>query len=170
MRISIADRNSDAEALTGVFGDNLTAPYISHSELQGRRAVRPGEWNKDIKAVLRGEIAERLRAPMDAFPPDEFWQGVVEARDGDAVVGIAFVTVSRRALVPFGVVEDIVVPENLRDQGRGEAIMRWIIETLGRSGIKRVFLESGVTNHSAHHLFERLGFETVSIVMMRDER
>ncbi len=169
MRISIADRNSDAEALARVFGDNLTASYISHSELQGRRAVRPGEWAKDIKAVLRGEIAERLREPMDTFPPDDFWQGVIEAREGDAVIGIAFVTVSRKAVVPFGVVEDIVVPAQLRDQGRGEAMMRWIIESLARSGIKRVFLESGITNHSAHHLFERLGFETVSIVMMRDE-
>lgn len=168
MRIAIADRNSDLDALTGIFSDNLTTSYISHSELQGPRAIRPGEWTGDIKAVLRREIAERLREPMDAFPSAEFWQGVIEAREDGAVVGIAFVTLSRKANVPFGVVEDIVVAARLRDHGRGEAMMTWMIDTFRRAGIGRVFLESGITNESAHHLFERLGFKTVSIVMMRD--
>ncbi|HLH92401.1 MAG TPA: GNAT family N-acetyltransferase [Xanthobacteraceae bacterium] len=168
MRIAIADRNSDLEALTGIFSDNLTTSYISHSELQGRRAIRPGEWTGDIKAVLRREIAERLREPMDAFPSIDFWQGVIEAREDGAIVGIAFVTLSRKANVPFGVVEDIVIDARLRDHGRGEAMMTWMIDTFRRAGIDRVFLESGITNDSAHHLFERLGFKTVSIVMMRD--
>ena len=169
MRISIADRNSDLGALTGIFSDNLTTSYISHSELQGPRAIRPGEWTGDIKAVLRREIAERLREPMDAFPAAEFWQGVIEAQEDGGIVAIAFVTLSRKANVPFGVVEDIVVDAKLRDHGRGGAVMEWIVDAFRRAGIKRVFLESGITNESAHHLFERLGFETVSIVMMRDE-
>ena len=169
MRISIADRNSDAEALTRIFSDNLTASYISHSELQGRRAVRPGEWTRDIKAVLGREIATRLREPMAAFPSAASWQGVIEAQEDGAIVAIAFVTLTRDANVPFGVVEDIVVDATLRDHGRGEAIMRWIFDAFGRAGVNRVFLESGIDNHSAHHLFERLGFKTVSIVMMRDE-
>jgi ribosomal protein S18 acetylase RimI-like enzyme len=169
MRIAIADRNSDLEALTAVFSDNLTTSYISHSELQGRRAIRPGEWTGDIQAVLRREIAERLRDPMEAFPSAEFWQGVVEAQEDGAIVGIAFVTLSRKANVPFGVVEDIVVNANLRGHGRGEAMMEWMIDAFRRAGVDRVFLESGITNEAAHHLFERLGFKTVSIVMMRDE-
>jgi GNAT superfamily N-acetyltransferase len=168
MRISIADRTSDAAALARLFSDNLTPSYISHSELQGPRAVRPGEWTKDIEVVLREEIAERLHEPMDAFPNDKFWRGVIEAREDDELVGIAFVTQSCNANVPFGIVEDVVVAEKLRGQGRGEAILRWIIESLRRRGINRVFLESGITNDSAHHLFEHLGFKTVSIVMMRD--
>lgn len=170
MRIAIADRNSDLEALTRVFSNNLTTSYISHSELQGPRAMRPGEWSGDIKAVLRREIAERLREPMDAFPAAEFWQGVIEAQEDGAIVGIAFVTLSRKANVPFGIVEDIVINAKLRDHGRGEAMMTWMIDTFQRAGVSRVFLESGITNDSAHHLFERLGFETVSIVMMRDEK
>jgi len=168
MRISIADKNSDADALARLFSDNLTSSYISHSELQGRRAIRPGEWANDIEAVLRREIAERLREPLEGFPPDAGWRGVIEAREANGLVGIAFVTLSRGANVPFGVVEDVVVAKNLRDKGRGEAIMRWIIASFARSGVTRVFLESGIDNDRAHRLFERLGFKTVSIVMMRD--
>ena len=170
MKISIADRNSDAAALAKVFSDNLTTSYISHSELQGRRAVRPGEWTPDIKAVLRSEIQERLTDPTGAFPSDRFWQGVIEARDESGIVGIAFVTLSREANVPFGIVEDIVIDEKLRGHGRGETMMQWMIDEFRRAGVKRVFLESGITNDSAHHLFEHLGFKTVSIVMMRDEQ
>ena len=168
MRISIADRNSDLEALTRTFSDNLTTSYISHSELQGRRAIRPDQWTGDIKAVLRGEIAERLREPMDGFPPAEFWQGVIEAHEDGEIVGIGFVTLSRKANVPFGVVEDIVVNAKLRSHGRGEAMMEWMIDAFRRADVDRVFLESGITNEKAHHLFEHLGFKTVSIVMMRD--
>jgi GNAT superfamily N-acetyltransferase len=168
MKISIADKHSDADALATFFSKNLTTSYISHSELQGRRAVRPSEWAKDITSVFRAEIEARLKEPIDSFPADRYWQGVIEARDETGLVGIAFVTLARDANVPFGIVEDVVVDTKLRGQGRGEVMMHWMIETFGRAGVTRVFLESGITNESAHHLFERIGFKTVSIVMMRD--
>jgi len=31
-----------------------------------------------------------------------------------------------------------------------------------------LFLESGIQNDRAHHLFERMGFRPVSMVMMQD--
>lgn len=77
-------------------------------------------------------------------------------------------TLSREASVPFGIVEDIVVDRSRRGKGIGETVMRWIIDTFQRAGIRRVFLESGLSNKGAHYFFERLGFKTVSVSMMRD--
>jgi len=45
--------------------------------------------------------------------------------------------------------------------------MKWIAEQSKRRGIKRLFLESGITNTHAHELFEELGFHQVSMVMMK---
>ena len=67
MKISIADRRSNAEQLSRFFAQNLTTSYISHSELQGFRAVRPGVWAANIESVLDAEIRQRLVDPLDQF-------------------------------------------------------------------------------------------------------
>jgi ribosomal protein S18 acetylase RimI-like enzyme len=168
MKFRVADRNSNADALAKLFSGNLTAEYISHSELQGPRAPAPGKWTPNIDAVLRREIAERLGPPQPEFPRSNNWLGVVEAFDDDALVGLAFVTIAADAPIPYGVIEDIVIDTPRRGTGLGEEFMRWLIDSFARAGIRRTFLESGIGNEHAHHLFERLGFETTSIVMMRD--
>ena len=168
MKLSIADRNSNADALARLFKENLTSPYISHSELQGPRALAPGIWAPDIEATLRREISERLREPLSEFPRDTNWLGVVEAHDGDALIGLAFVTIAADAPRPYGMIEDIVIADARRSAGLGEEFMRWLLDSFTRAGIRRTFLESGIGNDGAHHLFERLGFKTTSIVMMRE--
>jgi hypothetical protein len=55
MRIAIADKRSDAHTLARFFHRNLSSEYISHSELQGRRAIGPYEWVPDIENVLCSE-------------------------------------------------------------------------------------------------------------------
>jgi ribosomal protein S18 acetylase RimI-like enzyme len=169
MKFSIADRDSDADALADLFSANLTASYISHSELQGGRAVAPGKWAPDIKSILRREIVDRLREPLAAFPQGRNWLGVVEAFDDGLLAGLAFVTITADAAIPYGIIEDIVIDKARRDAGLGEAFMRWLLKNFTQSGLRRTFLESGVANTRAHHLFERLGFKTTSIVMMRDD-
>ena len=168
MRISIADRKSNAKALARLFSSNLTPSYISHAELQGYRAIRPGEWAKDIDSLLYDEISQRLKRPLDGFPARRSWRGVVEAHEGDALVGLAFVTVEHEAAVPFGIIEDIVIDGRLRGAGRGKKMMQWIADQFRQAGLKRAFLESGMNNHRAHELFEHLGFQQVSIVMAKE--
>lgn len=169
MPFRIADRDSDAGVLADIFQRNLTAAYISHSELQGYRAVGPDVWADNIESVLAREIAGRLGEPLAAFPSTG-WKGVVEARDdAGTLIGLALVTVTRDAAVPFGIIEDIVIERPLRGTGLGEQFMRWLLASFSRADIRRVFLESGIDNEGAHHLFERLGFKTVSVVMMREE-
>jgi ribosomal protein S18 acetylase RimI-like enzyme len=168
MRISISNKSSNVSELTEFFVGNLTPSYISHSELQGFRAVRPGVWADDVESVVRTEIRKRLRGPLTAFPAATDWKGVIEARNGGRLIGLALVTLSRRAVAPFAIIEDIVVDHERRDNGIGQAVMDWIVAELRKAAIRRVFLESGETNTAAHHFFERLGFRQISIVMMRD--
>ncbi|MCQ3943674.1 MAG: hypothetical protein DPW22_10750 [Alphaproteobacteria bacterium] len=131
-------------------------------------AVRADEWVANVKDVFFHEISERLKEPRQSFPSGQNWKGIIEVHDGDALVGLAFVTLSHDAAVPYGIIEDIVVDKSRRSGGLGEQIMRWIFAQMEAAGIRRQFLESGIGNESAHHLFERLGFKTVSVVMMRD--
>jgi GNAT superfamily N-acetyltransferase len=168
MKISIADRRSNAEQLSRFFARNLTTSYISHSELQGFRAVRPGVWAANIESVLDGEIRQRLADPLAQFPAAANWKGVIEAHDDEQLVGLALVTISREAVVSYAILEDIVVDDSRRGRGIGRVMTDWIIAELGRTGIQRIFLESGRDNAAAHHFFERCGFKQVSIVMMRD--
>jgi ribosomal protein S18 acetylase RimI-like enzyme len=168
MNIAIADLGSCALLLAEFFARNLTPDYISHSELQGYRAIRPQIWAANITSVLQSEISERLGQSRIDFPVATSWRGVVTAAENNSLVGIALVTSSFDAAVPFGIIEDIVVSNDAREEGRGEIMMRWIIDQFQRSQVRRVLLESGVGNDRAHHFFERLGFEQVSIVMMRD--
>jgi GNAT superfamily N-acetyltransferase len=168
MQISISDRSSDPGALARLFSRNISPDYISHSELQGPRARAPGAWVPDVEAVFEREIAARLGEPLDRFPSHKDWRGVVEARRDGQLVGMALVSFTRDAPVPFGWLEDIVVERTLRGAGLGERMIEWIAERFREAEIRRVFLESGIGNEAAHHLFERIGFKTVSIVMMKD--
>ena len=168
MEIFIADKSSDAKELAEFFNACLTPDYISHQELQGYRAVAPGVWAKDVLTVLEHEIRERLREPCSAFPPTGNWQGVIVAEEQETLIGLSLVTISRLSAIPYGIVEDIVINSADRGHAKGDAMMRWIIEHFQRAGIKRIFLESGITNERAHHFFERLGFKQTSIVMILD--
>jgi GNAT superfamily N-acetyltransferase len=168
IEISIADKNSDLDSLSRLFSNNLTPQYISHSELQGYRALKPGQWADNIESVIREEIGSRLGQPRQTFPKDQAWQGVIQAQEHDRLVGVALVTIWHSSAVPFGVIEDIVVDKGLRDGGRGQALMDWIAAELLKAGITRLFLESGIGNERAHHLFEGMGFKPISVVMMRE--
>jgi ribosomal protein S18 acetylase RimI-like enzyme len=168
MQITISDRRSDARVLAHFFSSNVTPEYISHAELQGYRALARSRWSPDLEERLRVEINARLNDESEAFPSAVTWQGVIEGRDNNgALVGVAFVSISHDCNVPHGIIEDIIIDRWSRGKGHGETMMRWLLDNFERSGIARVFLESGLSNERAHHLFERLGFKTISVVMMR---
>lgn len=168
IEITIADQLSDPDALTNLFVRNLNADYISHSELQSYRAIKPAQWAPNIGTVLRREIIERLKEPLDCFPSGEDWKGIIEAKSGSSLIGLALVALTQEAAVPFGTIEDIVIDRQHRGEGYGKAMMQWILKQISNAGIRRAFLESGQENLSAHHLFQQLGFEKTSFVMMRD--
>jgi GNAT superfamily N-acetyltransferase len=152
--------------LGGFFAQNVDAQYISHSELQGQRALSPGQWCDGLPDILSREIESRLGQTAGQAPARTS-QPILVAEKQGALVGLSFVTFAGTARVPFAIVEDLIVAPALRGRGVGKAILDWIAAEARARDIRRLFLESGVGNERAHHFFEQEGFQTVSIVMMR---
>jgi GNAT superfamily N-acetyltransferase len=148
------------------FAENVDPHYISHSELQGPRALSPTEWRDQLPEVLEAEIAPRLES-IERQPPSRSSLPILIAEQDGALVGLSFVTFAGEAGVPFGIVEDLIVSPAMRGRGIGKAILDWIAQEARARDIGRLFLESGVHNERAHHLFEQQGFHIVSVVMMR---
>jgi GNAT superfamily N-acetyltransferase len=155
-----------ARELAHFFTENVDPEYISHGELQGPRALSPGEWRSGLPEILEREIEPRLRATQQSVP-GTLSQPILVAEDGGALAGMAFVTFSGNAPVPFAIIEDLVVDQTRRSRGIGTSILNWIAAEARARNIRRLFLESGVHNSESHGFFERNGFETCSVVMMR---
>ncbi len=84
------------------------------------------------------------------------------ARDPDEsgpIAGVLCLTVYR---VPTGlrsIIEDVIVDENLRRRGIGEALMRRAIELARESGAAGVSLTSNPSRVAANLLYQSMGFE-----------
>lgn len=77
----------------------------------------------------------------------------------DPIVGILCLTVYR---VPTGlrsIIEDVIVDENARRQGIGEAMIRYAIELARQAGANGVSLTSNPQRESANQLYQSIGFE-----------
>jgi GNAT superfamily N-acetyltransferase len=155
----------EAEKLARFFVSNVTSDYISHSELQGPRALARGTWAPNLLQILTDEI--RLRVGETISKPNS-GAPVAVVRTQACVVGIAFVSFFPDTNVPYVLIEDLVVVQAQRGHGIGAALLNWIFEQAIGAGCTRVFLESGVGNEGAHLFFEKQGFQTCSVVMMKD--
>ncbi len=158
---------SRAHELAQFFVANITPDYISHSELQGDRALDIGKWQPGLADIVAREIEGRIAEHGAAIESLRSSYPVLEARSDGQLVGIALVSFFRDAPVPYSILEDIAVEESSRERGFGKAIVDWVSREAEVLGCARLFLESGVSNHRAHELFERQGFSTCSIVMMK---
>jgi GNAT superfamily N-acetyltransferase len=154
---------SRASELADFFAGNVGPDYISHAELQGGRALSPTEWRPDLREVLHAELVPRL---VGLSRPDG--KPIAVAERGGALVALAYVTFADTAPVPFAIVEDLIVAPAIRGHGIGKAMLDWIAAEGRTRGIRRLFLESGITNKRAHDFFEHEGFRPTSIVMMRE--
>lgn len=84
------------------------------------------------------------------------------ARDPDErapIVAILCLTIYR---VPTGlrsIIEDVIVDENSRRRGIGEALMRHAIEMAREAGAEGVSLTSNPRREAANQLYQSMGFE-----------
>ena len=165
-RISWCDDKERARELATFFAENVDASYISHSELQGRRALSPSQWRPNLMEILLGEIGPRVAA-LSGKPPPSASRPIAVAEENGKLLALSFVTFDGKAPVPFGVIEDLVVAPAERSHGVGKAVIDWIANEARARRIGRLFLESGLANERAHAFFEREGFHPTSVVMMR---
>jgi ribosomal protein S18 acetylase RimI-like enzyme len=125
------------------------------------------------------EVTEELHAAMERLIPqlgahkapptfDELYRLLISesttllvARQSreDPIIGILCLTVYR---VPTGVrsiIEDVIVDENARRQGIGEALVRYAIELAREAGANGVSLTSNPQREAANQLYRSMGFE-----------
>src|SRR3954471_14174342 len=96
-----------ARELAEFFARHVGSEYVSHSELQGPRALSPTRWNDRLPEILREEIEPRLAQSMEvAHGPAS--QPILVAESDGAVVGLSLVTFEGTAQVPFAIVEDLI--------------------------------------------------------------
>lgn len=156
---------SQEQAIASLFLDNADASYISHSELQESRADAPGRWSPRLAQALHDDIRSAI-----AQPPDSSHFLLATAHLDGQLAGIAFVSIDTRALASrqFAVIEDMMTNPAMRGQGVGTTMLEWITTALRARGVQRLFLESGILNQHAHTFFEHHGFQTVSVVMIKE--
>ena len=61
LHISWCGDRGRANELANFFARNVDPEYISHSELQGRRAPWPGEWHPNLVQVVQDETPPAFR-------------------------------------------------------------------------------------------------------------
>ncbi len=102
------------------------------------------------KVPTRAEIQDLVDSP-----------GVIllMARDEGRLVGSLSLVVFR---IPTGVrsiIEDVIVDQNLRGKGIGEALTRAAIDRAREMGVKTVDLTSRPSREAANRLYQRVGFQ-----------
>lgn len=167
LTFDLCHTSEDAVLWADFFVRHVTDSYISHSELQSHRTSPDGKWSPRLREEIESELlsciaqadADRATAPS--------WNGAFIVRRDGKPAGLALMLYDRSGPVSYGVVEDMLVAADMRGAGIGSALLDHVMEDMRRCGIKQAFLESGVRNEGAHHLFERHGFKQVSVVMAR---
>jgi GNAT superfamily N-acetyltransferase len=149
------------------FAANIEPSYISHSELQGPRALDPSHWRPGIQEILTRELEARIRALQDAGDVHQYPQPVFAAKRAGDLLGLGLISFFPKAPVPYAILEDIVVAEKDRNLGIGRRMLEWAVLEAKSQGCARMFLESGVDNHDAHDFFHKHHFSICSVVMMR---
>ncbi|MFZ6689400.1 GNAT family N-acetyltransferase [Undibacterium sp. SXout11W] len=162
-------RLATADDIADFFCANANADYISHSELQGGRALAPGVWNPDLRQLIFDQANAILKAQGDASCTAKIYCVYLQHR----LLGVAFLSLSGDTngvfnTKRFAVLEDIIISPDARGMRVGKRFLDFIIENLKVNDVHRLFLESGITNHKAHDFFEREGFQQTSVVMMRE--
>ncbi len=156
---------AQAEAVARLFVAHADPAYISHSELQFGRAAAPDRWNADLHAKISGEAARAIATTIRQDAPSGTRLAVLTA--SGQLQGFAFVSFTSGSGKPFATIEDLLIAPGARGQGTGRTVVDWICAECRGMGCERLFLESGIGNHRAHHFFEDQGFVQTSIVMMR---
>ena len=107
---------------------------------------------------LSSSAAPPTQAQLEEIVESPATQLLVARIDGE-VVGALTLVVFR---IPSGVrawIEDVVVDEDTRGQGVGEALNREALRLAAEQGAKTVELTSRPSREAANRLYQRLGFK-----------
>lgn len=174
LRFDWVDNPKKVQTLVNFFNNNQKAGYISHGELQEGRALTIDTWSPDLPSILGEELLQTIESWAAACasgnePAQCATGGVATMHLDSQLVGFTLIGFEHPAHAQrYAIVHDFLVDETIRGKGLGFKFLQWIQHELRASGYYRIFLESGMTNHSAHTFFEKAGFHQVSISMMAE--
>lgn len=83
----------------------------------------------------------------------------LDSEEGSSIAGILCLTVYR---VPTGlrsIIEDVIVDENMRRRGIGEALVRHAIDMAREAGAEGISLTSNPQREPANQLYQSMGFQ-----------
>ena len=163
MKIEIA-KLQDAPALADLFFSHLAAhpEYISHGEIQmgvGEGSVQDGRLIVRTAPDAREKWMEYIRLHLENETIARVWKALSD--EGD-IVGFVVADIEEDGDAPFGMVCDVLVKEDYRGHGTGDALLQTAIGWLHERGVCGIYLESGKDNHAAHRFFEKRGFTHIS--------
>ena len=148
------------ETLANFFARHVGSEYISHGEIQTGRAPSPGRFSPDLVGVLMQELGAALDSAQAVR--------VATLHNDGSLAGLGIVSVHGDSVLNYAILQDLVVARDARGRGLGSALLAWIEARLREHGVRRVFLESGVSNHRAHEFFEARDFRACSLTMMKE--
>jgi ribosomal protein S18 acetylase RimI-like enzyme len=99
------------------------------------------------------------RAELEEIVGSEASHVLVARDDSGGIVGSLTLVLFRIPTAMRAWIEDVVVDENARGQGVGEALNREALRMAKEAGCKTVDLTSRPSREAANRLYQRLGFE-----------
>ena len=153
----------DEQTLCEMFLKHITAhpEYISHGEIQ--MGVGEGEFEDGVLVARPSARAREcwMRYIHGDMTADDAAVFKAVSTAGD-IIGFTVAEIQEDGAEPFGMVCDVLVDESLRCGGVGTALLQTALGWFKEMGIKDIYLESGLNNHTAHEYFMRRGFLKVS--------
>lgn len=154
----------DSSAMADLFLGHLKAhpEYISHGEIQmgvGEGFVEEGVFKTRLAPKARQKWLKYIREHQGNPEFGCVWKAVDE---NGSLAGFAVADIEEDGDAPFGMVCDVLVKEEYRGQGAGALLLETAVSWLREMGVKDIYLESGLNNHSAHRFFEKRGFIHIS--------
>jgi len=154
----------DAQALADIFFGHLAAhpEYISHGEMQmgvGEGVIRDGILVARTAPDGREKWMNYIHLHLENDALAKVWKVV---SDQGEIMGFAVADIEEDGDAPYGMVCDVLVKEECRGCGAGDALLQTAIAWLRERGVNGIYLESGKNNHAAHRFFEKRGFTHIS--------
>jgi len=153
---------ADIDAVVRVYADVVDSSYISFSELSEGKAEAVSKLSSSAPAIFREQVTSLLHSPQHGF--------FVATVDNE-LVGFALASLRRAEAGHTECwLDDLGVSHQWRRQGIAKALTSQVFNWGAKENAAYYLLESGVRKESAHHFFESLGFQPLSIVFWRGGR
>ena len=129
---------------------NIEAATEVNAELERALAVLLPQLNPALAMPSRAHLAALLADPASTL---------LIAKEGAAIVGTATVLVYTSPAWVKARIEDVVVDQNARGRGVGEALVRECLNVARKRGASVAELQSARRRQAANRLYPRMGFE-----------